>query len=156
MRDKNGFEKRYELAEQVFGGFAFVFVCLFFGFFFYFFGFFWSFCLFIYLFIFLAFSDLMLLHLWHMEVPRLGVQLELQMPAYTTATATWDPSCVCDLHHSSPQRWILNPLSKARDWTHNLMIPSLMRFRWAMKGTPLFCFLFVFNHPTPNWEEGKI
>ena len=29
---------------------------------------------------------------WHMEVPRLGVKLELQLPAYTTATATWDPS----------------------------------------------------------------
>jgi len=25
----------------------------------------------------------------HMEVPRLGVQLELQLLAYTTATATW-------------------------------------------------------------------
>ena len=31
------------------------------------------------------------LHLWHMEVPRLGVQLELQLPAYTTATAMPDP-----------------------------------------------------------------
>ena len=27
-------------------------------------------------------------HLQHMEVPRLGVKLELQLPAYTTATAT--------------------------------------------------------------------
>ena len=25
--------------------------------------------------------------MWHMEVPRLGVQSELQLPAYTTATA---------------------------------------------------------------------
>ena len=30
------------------------------------------------------------------------------------ATAKWDLSRVCDLHHSSWQRWILNPLSKAR------------------------------------------
>ena len=30
-------------------------------------------------------------HLRHMEVPRLGVQLELQLPAYTTATATLVP-----------------------------------------------------------------
>ena len=29
-----------------------------------------------------------------MEVPRLGVELELQLPAYTTAAAMWDPSCV--------------------------------------------------------------
>ena len=32
--------------------------------------------------------------LWHMEVPRLRVELELQLPAYTTATATQDPSRV--------------------------------------------------------------
>ena len=34
--------------------------------------------------------------------------------AYTTATATSDPSRVCDLH-SSRQRRILHPLIKARD-----------------------------------------
>ena len=28
---------------------------------------------------------------WHMEVARLGVESELQLPAYATATATWDP-----------------------------------------------------------------
>ena len=44
------------------------------------------------------------------EVPRLGVELEQQPPAYATATATWDLSLVCDLHHSSGQRQILNPL----------------------------------------------
>ena len=52
-----------------------------------------------------------------MEIPRLGVQLELQLPAYATATATQDPSSICDLHHSSQQHWILNPLSKTRDGT---------------------------------------
>ena len=31
-------------------------------------------------------------HLWHMEVPRLGVKMELLLLAYTTATVTWDPS----------------------------------------------------------------
>ena len=36
-------------------------------------------------------------------------------PAYTRATATQDLSRVCDLHHSSRQRQIINPLSKARD-----------------------------------------
>ena len=30
------------------------------------------------------------LHLRHKEVPRLGVKSELQLPTYTTATATWD------------------------------------------------------------------
>ena len=50
-----------------------------------------------------------------MEVPRLGVESELQLLAYTTATETPDPSHVCDLHHSSWQHGILNPLSEARD-----------------------------------------
>ena len=60
-------------------------------------------------------------HLQHMEVPRLGVKSELQLPAYTTATATRDLSHVCDLRHSSWQCWILNPRSKARDQTCVLM-----------------------------------
>ena len=46
-----------------------------------------------------------------MKVPRLGAELELQLPAYATATAMQDPSHVCALHHSSQQRQILNPLS---------------------------------------------
>ena len=54
-------------------------------------------------------------HPQHMEVPRLGVQLELQLLAHTTATAMWDPSRVCELHHSSQQCRILNPLSQAWD-----------------------------------------
>ena len=32
------------------------------------------------------------LHPWHMEVPRLEVESELQLPAHTTATATQDPT----------------------------------------------------------------
>ena len=47
-------------------------------------------------------------HLHHMEVPRPEAEFELQLPAYTTATAMWDPSHICDLHHSSQQCWILN------------------------------------------------
>ena len=38
------------------------------------------------------------LHLQHMEVPRLGVESELQLQAYATATATPDPSRTCDLY----------------------------------------------------------
>ena len=60
----------------------------------------------------------------HMEVLRLGVPSELQLPAFTTATATPYPSRVCDLHHNSRQRWIFNPRSEARDRTRNLMVPS--------------------------------
>ena len=54
-------------------------------------------------------------HPWHVEVPRLGVESELQVLAYTTATPMPDPSCVCDLHHSSWQRRLLNLLSEAKD-----------------------------------------
>ena len=57
-------------------------------------------------------------HPWHMEVPRLEIELELYLPAYTTATI--EPSCVCDLHHNSWQCQILNPLSEARDQTYVL------------------------------------
>ena len=53
------------------------------------------------------------MHPRHMEVPRLGVESELQLPAYTTATATQDPSHACDLHHSSWQCRTLNPPSEA-------------------------------------------
>ena len=40
----------------------------------------------------------------------LGIKLEMELEAYTTATAKSDPSHVCDLHHSSLQCWLLNPL----------------------------------------------
>ena len=53
-------------------------------------------------------------HLQHMEVPRPGVESELQLPASTTVTAMPDPSPICDLHHSSQQHQIFNPLGKGR------------------------------------------
>ena len=59
-----------------------------------------------------------------MEVPRPRAESELQLPAYATATANQDLSRICDLHHSSRQRRILNPLSKTRDRTRILMDPS--------------------------------
>ena len=71
-----------------------------------------------------------------MEVLKLGIQLELQLPAYTRATAMRDPSPICDLHHSSRQCQILNLLSEARDQTFNLMVPSRIHFCCAMMGIP--------------------
>jgi len=47
------------------------------------------------------------LHSRHMEVPRLRVESELQLLAYTTAKVTPDPSCIFSLHHSHS-----NPRSK--------------------------------------------
>ena len=42
----------------------------------------------------------------------------------------------CKLHHSSWQCQILNPLSKARDQTRNLTVPSQVRFCCTTTGTP--------------------
>ena len=72
-----------------------------------------------------------------MEVPRLGIESELQLPAHTTATAMPDPSCVCDPHHSSRQHQLLNPLSEAGNRTQNLMVPSWIHFHCATTGTLL-------------------
>ena len=43
-----------------------------------------------------------------------GSQARGRIGANATATAMPDPSCICDLHHSSWQRQILNLLSEAR------------------------------------------
>ena len=63
-----------------------------------------------------------------MEIPRLGVELVLQLPAYTIATAMPDMSLNCDLHHGSWQYWILNPLREAKDGTCMLMDTSCICF----------------------------
>ena len=70
-----------------------------------------------------------------MKVPRLGVESELQLLSYATATATWDLSHVCSLHHRSRQHWILNPLSKARDRTHVLRDTSQVHYWGGTTGT---------------------
>ena len=71
-----------------------------------------------------------------MTVPRLGGKSELQLLAYTTATATRDLSWVFDLHHSSWQCRIPNPMSKGRDQTCILMDTSQIRFRFTNMETP--------------------
>ena len=59
---------------------------------------------------------LLWLHLWRMEAPRLGVESELQLTAYTTATATHDPSRIQDLHCSFRKAGSLIHWG-GRDWT---------------------------------------
>ena len=109
--------------------------------------FYWKF---VFFFLFLSFLGL---HLRHMEVPRLGVESELQLTAYTTATAAPDPSHIFDWHHSSRQHWILNSLSEARDQTRNLLVPRWIRFHCTMTGTPglslkkFLSFVFLGPHP---------
>ena len=71
------------------------------------------------------------LHLWHMKVPELGVESELQLPAYATATEMLDLSRICELHHSLWQHRILTHWARlgieptshrhSRDWTRILI-----------------------------------
>ena len=46
------------------------------------------------------------------------------------------PSLICNLHNSSQQRWILNPLSEARDQTWVFMAISQVCYCWATRETP--------------------
>ena len=87
------------------------------------------------------------LHLQHTKVPRLGVISQLQLLAYTTATATPDPSHVCDPHHSLWQCWILNPLSDARDW-------ACILIRRATVRSP--SYIFMCCHPYVLFGEVTI
>ena len=78
-----------------------------------------------------------------MEVPRVGVESELPLPAYAMVIATLDLSHICSLHRSLWHCWILNTRSEAMDQSHILM--DTVRFlTW---GTPFAHFqigLFVF------------
>ena len=53
-----------------------------------------------------------------------GMETELQLQTYTTATGTLALSYTCDLCCSLWQCWILDPQSEARDWTCILMDTS--------------------------------
>ena len=80
------------------------------------------------------------LHLRYVEVPGLGVKSEPQLLAYSTATVMWESSSICDLHHSSQQCQILNPLSESKDWTHIHMDTSQVCYHWATIGTLVISF----------------
>ena len=82
-------------------------------------------------------------YLQHMEVPRLGVESQQQLPAYTTATAMPDVSLVLEVHHSSRQCWTLNPLSEARIRTHVLMDTSWVCYSWTTMGTLAYLFVLI-------------
>ena len=66
-------------------------------------------------------------HLQHIQVPWLGVESELQLPAYPTAMATLNPRRICNLCCHLWQCQMLNPQSKARDWTCILMDTGQVR-----------------------------
>ena len=82
--------------------------------------------LFLFLFFFFSLPCFLGLHLWHIEVPRLGGLIRAADTGLHHNHAMPDQSHVCDLHHSSWQHQILNPQSEARDQTATSWI--LVRF----------------------------
>ena len=84
------------------------------------------------------------LHLWHMEVPSLGVQLELQLPAYTTAT-TSDPNRIfnCTTAHGNTRsliHWERPGIEPTTSW-------FLVRF---ISAVPWWEFQRVYLLPPPS------
>ena len=104
---------------------------------------------------FLALFGFLGLEVRHIDVPRLGVRSELQLLTCATATAAQDLSDICNLHHSSPQRRILNPLMRTRGLTHIFMDTSHLHYRWATPGIPSLYFLkrLLSHSPHPLWFQ---
>ena len=94
-------------------------------------------------------------HLRHMEVPRLGVKLELQLSAYATDTAMPDPRHIGDICPSLWQCRILNPLSEARDQPASSWILVGFLTHWATTGTPIILFfkLPLCNCQNERWQH---
>ena len=74
-----------------------------------------------------------------MDIPRIGAESELRLPAYTTATATPDPSRICDLHHSSQLIYyvlsdiIINITRKTKITNHMVLRASVKNARSDIK-----------------------
>ena len=90
-----------------------------------------------------------------MGVPRLGVESELQMPAYATATAKWDPSHICDPHHSSQQHQIPDLLSQGRD-SNRLLRDTVGFVSTAPQWKPSKKFLHEILYFTEKEQTKKI
>ena len=75
-----------------------------------------------------------------MEVPGLGVKSEMQLPAYTTATAMWDLRHIYNVCHSLRQHQILNSLREVRDGSSILVDTSQVPNPLSHKENSLFFF----------------
>ena len=102
-------------------------------------------CTFLFIYLFNLFSGLQGMQVQHMEVPRLGVESDCSCQPTPQPQATHNSRYICNLHHSSQQCRMLNPLRGARDGIRILMDASWVRFCWATTGTPE---LYTFNWPT--------
>ena len=89
-------------------------------------------------------------HLRHMDLLRLGVECELQLLVYATATAMPDPSCIFDLCCSLWQCQIPNPLSEVRG-SNPYPLGQYVRN---------FCFVWFFRAALAaygsSWARGRI
>ena len=75
-----------------------------------------------------------------MEVPRLGVESELQLPAYTQPQEHGIRAASATYTTADDNAGSLNPLSKARDRTYILVDTSQICFHCTTMGTPFFFF----------------
>ena len=99
-----------------------------------------------------------------MEIPRLGFEPEMKLLAYTTASATQDLICFCELCCSLWQHQIFNPLSVAWIWTHIIMETTQVCSLLSYNGNSLnilFIYLFFLFGGTPvaygsSQERGQI
>ena len=98
------------------------------------------------------------LQVQHMEAPRLGIELELQLLAYVTATAILDLSPIFNLRHRSRQHSILNPLSEVRDrtpassWILARLVTTEPQWELPRASFFVYLFLFVFGHAEGMWR----
>ena len=92
-------------------------------------------------------------HMQHIEIPRLGVESELQVLGWATAISMQDLSHICDLYHSSWQYQILNPLNKAWYQTWILMDISQVCHPWTTIRTPKWDFFYFFWYILLVWRN---
>ena len=102
---------------------------------------------------FFCFCFFFQLHLWHMEVPRLGVESELQLPTYTTATAMPDRALTVNYmaalgNAGSLTHWARPGIKPATSW----ILVGFIR-HWAMKEMPESC---VLKDPQLDSGGGKL
>ena len=94
------------------------------------------------------------LFLYHMKVSRLGVKSELWLPAYTTATATPHPSCVCKLHHSygnaiALTNWLRPGIEPTSPWIARFVTTEQW---WEIPLFLIYLFIFVVFLGPHQWH----
>ena len=90
-------------------------------------------------------------HPRHIEIPRLGVEWELKLLAYATATAMPDPRQVCDLHYSSWQCWILNRVQGSKPRPHGYQT-SRVHYPLSHNQNSIFQSYFRIKGPQGNMK----